>query len=191
MLIDFEQVQDKVEKICSSKDYRELVELTAECDEIYIIGNGGLHYVGSHMATDMTRLIENKSVYSFDSFGFITSTANDHGYEEVFQRWLNATIRKDNLKNILVIGLSCSGASSNIINTLRWANSEGANHFLIAGADRKPTDVKGLQMGFDYFHTVEVATMFLLYELIHQVGAACPSIKKENLRNVNSALREF
>ena len=191
MLIDFEKVQSRVEQICKSNDYLELIELTKSASDIYIIGNGGLHYVGSHMATDMTRLIEDKSVYSFDSFGFITSTANDHGYEEVFQRWLNATIRQDNFSNILVIGLSCSGASSNIINTLRWIKSKGGNIFLLAGANKKPLDIKGLQMGFEYFHTVEVATMFLLYELIHQVGSECPSIKKENLRNVTSSLREF
>ena len=103
MLIDFENVQSRVESICKSNEFLELIEFTKSASEIYIIGNGGLHYVGSHMATDMTRLIEDKSVYSFDSFGFITSTANDHGYEEVFQRWLNATIRPDNFSNILVI----------------------------------------------------------------------------------------
>jgi len=191
MKIDFEDVQNKVENICQSTDYIDLVNLTKSSKEIYIIGNGGLHYVGSHMATDMTRLIDNKSVYSFDSFGFITSNANDHGYEEVFQRWLNSTIRNENFPNILVIGLSCSGASSNIINTLRWVKSMGGKIFLIAGANKKPLDVKGLQMGFEYFHTVEVATMFLLYELIHQVGSECPSIQNENLRNVESPLRQF
>ncbi len=191
MLIDFENVQSRVESICKSNEFLELIEFTKSASEIYIIGNGGLHYVGSHMATDMTRLIEDKSVYSFDSFGFITSTANDHGYEEVFQRWLNATIRPDNFSNILVIGLSCSGASSNIVNTLRWIKAMGGNIFLLAGANKKPNDIKGLQMGFEYFHTVEVATMLMLYELIHQVGSECPSIEKENLRNVKSSLRQF
>lgn len=191
MLIDFENVQSRVESICKSNEFLELIEFTKAASEIYIIGNGGLHYVGSHMATDMTRLIEDKSVYSFDSFGFITSTANDHGYEEVFQRWLNATIRPDNFSKILVIGLSCSGASSNIVNTLRWINAKGGNIFLLAGANKKPNDIKGLQMGFEYFHTVEVATMLMLYELIHQVGSECPSIEKENLRNVKSSLRQF
>ena len=191
MLIDFENVQSRVESICKSNEFLELIEITQSASEFYIIGNGGLHYVGSHMATDMTRLIEDKSVYSFDSFGFITSTANDHGYEEVFQRWLNATIRPDNFSNILVIGLSCSGASSNIVNTLRWIKAMGGNIFLLAGANKKPNDIKGLQMGFEYFHTVEVATMLMLYELIHQVGSECPSIEKENLRNVKSSLRQF
>ena len=62
---------------------------------------------------------------------------------------------------------------------------------LMAGADKKPNDIDGLQMNFEYFHTVEVASMFILYELIHRIGASCPSIRKENLRNVNSSLREY
>ena len=61
MLIDFENVQSRIEDICQSSDYFELIELTKLASDIYIIGNGGLHYVGSHMATDMTRLIEDKS----------------------------------------------------------------------------------------------------------------------------------
>ena len=143
------------------------------------------------MSTDLTRLVPGKSFYSFDSFGFITSAANDYGYEEVFTRWLRALISHNDLSNSLLIGMSCSGGSINIKNALEWMSEEGGNIYMIAGADKKPIGMPGIQMGFEYFHTVEIATMFLLYELIHRVGAGCPSIKKENLRNVNSPLRAF
>jgi phosphoheptose isomerase len=189
MLIDFEHVEARVEQICNSPLYNLLVESVQEAEDVFIVANGGLHYVGSHLATDMCRLIPNRTFYSFDSFGFITSSANDYGYEQVFVRWLEATAGHKDLSRTLVLGLSCSGSSKNVVDALRWSINKGGNAFMIAGADRKPEDIPGLQMGFEYFHTVEVACMFLLYELIHRVGHDCPSIKSENLRNVNSSLR--
>lgn len=189
MLIDFEKVESRIEHICDSPKYNALVESVQEAEDVFVVANGGLHYVGSHLATDMCRLIPNKSFYSFDSFGFITSSANDYGYEQVFVRWLEATVGHKDLSRTLVLGLSCSGSSKNVVDALRWSINKGGNAFMIAGANKKPEDIPGLQMGFDYFHTVEVACMFLLYELIHRVGHDCPSIKAENLRNVNSPLR--
>ena len=88
MLIQFENIENKFEKAVTSESYYELVEKIKKANRIYVIGNGGLHFVASHMATDMSRLIENKAVYSFDSVGYITSNSNDHGFSEVFTRWL-------------------------------------------------------------------------------------------------------
>lgn len=189
MIIDFENVESRTVEICDTREYDLLIQSVMDCDEIFIVANGGLHYVGSHLSTDMCRLIPAKTFYSFDSFGFITSSANDYGYEQVFVRWLEATIAHKDLSRTLVIGLSCSGASRNVVDALRWTISKGGRSFMIAGANKKPDDIPGLQMGFEFFHTVEVACMFLLYELIHRVGHDCPSINVENLRNVNSPLR--
>ena len=45
------------------------------------------------MACDMTRLIPMKTFHSFESVGFITSNANDYGYDNLFQRWLETIVR--------------------------------------------------------------------------------------------------
>lgn len=189
MLIDFEDVYQRCEGLTQTSEFATLVNLFEHCDEIYIVANGGLHYVGSHLATDMSRLIDGKVVHSFDSFGFITSAANDYGYDQVFVRWLTSVASHKDLSKSLILGLSCSGASKNVVDAITWADNNGASSFLIAGADRLPLHLNGLQMEFEYFHTVEVACMILLYELIHRVGRNCPSIRHENLRNVNSPLR--
>ena len=65
MLIDFEDCQNRVEALVETEEYTNLVNLTKQCNQIYIIGNGGLHYVASHMSTDLTRLVPGKSFYSF------------------------------------------------------------------------------------------------------------------------------
>lgn len=191
MKIDFENIEEKSKKIFSSTKYDELVESINKAKKIFVIGNGGLHFVASHMATDMTRLIDNKVVYSFDSFGFITSNSNDHGFDQVFIKWLNSMTSVENPEDCLVVGLSCSGNSSNIIGALHNADKENISTFMISGQKSKilKEDINELVFECEYFHTVEVLCMMMFYDLIHRVGSHCPSISKEKKRMSNSSLR--
>ena len=86
--INFENIEEKCINIATTAEYNLLVDKINRAKKIFLIGNGGLHFVANHMATDLTRLINNKVVYSFESVGFITSNANDHGFEKMFVRWL-------------------------------------------------------------------------------------------------------
>ena len=79
MLTDFENIEEKYRTAVGGEEYQLLCEKVNRTRRIFLIGNGGLHYVASHMATDLSRLIPDKAVHSFDSVGFITSNANDHG----------------------------------------------------------------------------------------------------------------
>ena len=133
MLIDFENIQEKCNVASSSDEYAILVKKVQQAKKIFVIGNGGLHYVASHMATDLSRLIPGKAVYSFDSVGFVTSNANDHGYEQLFVRWLETIADVENADECLVIGLSCSGNSANVINALHYSRDVGFDTFMISG----------------------------------------------------------
>ena len=119
MIINFENIEEKCKKAFSSTEYDLLVDKINKSKKIFVIGNGGLHFVASHMATDMSRLISDKAVYSFDSVGFITSNSNDHGFDQAFVRWLETMASVEEPKDCLVIGLSCSGNSSNIIGAMK------------------------------------------------------------------------
>ena len=160
--------------------------------KIFLIGNGGLHYVASHMATDLSRLIPDKAVFSFDSVGFITSNANDHGYNKIFIRWLDTITPSDDPEDCLVIGLSCSGNSPNVIETLHWAEDRNIATFLISGTDSEQLrdDIDELPIRCEYFHTVEVATLMIFYDLSHRTGNHCPSIDQEKRRLFDSPLRK-
>ena len=56
-LTNFENIEDKFANVVSSEEYQQLVNLFQKHDEIYVVANGGLHYVASHMATDISRLV--------------------------------------------------------------------------------------------------------------------------------------
>jgi len=191
MHIDFENIENKLASSIDSDEYKNLVDKIKKVDRIYLLGNGGLHFVAGHMSTDLTRLIKNKVAYSFDSVGFVTSNANDHGFENLFVRWLETTSSVDSPEKCLVIGMSCSGNSTNVVNALDWAEKNNYKTFLISGqkSQNLSAGIDELTFNCKYFHTVEVLCMMLFYDVVHAVGSLCPSINEEKKRLVNSSLR--
>jgi len=193
MMINFENIEQKCNDVSSTEEYASLITKIQNAKKIFLIGNGGLHYVASHMATDLSRLIPDKAVFSFDSVGFITSNANDHGYNQIFVRWLETISHKvDTPEDCLVVGLSCSGNSANVVDALHWAKDNGYGTFMMSGQKSAAlrSDVDELNMNCDYFHTVEVMTMMMFYDLIHRTENRCPSIGQEKERLADSPLRK-
>jgi len=180
-MINFENIEEKLNQTCNSEEWRSLVTKFLKAKKIYIIGNGGLHFTAAHAATDCTRLIANKTCYSFDTSGYITSCANDHGYENVFIRWLETSVIEKEIDDSLVIGMSCSGNSKNITRCLSWANSKGFKTFMISGRKSKRLEsrIEEIDLNCKFFHTVEVLCLILFYQMIHEMGFECPTILKE------------
>ena len=179
--IDFENIDQKLQETVERKIWKELINKFKNCKKIYLIANGGLHFTAAHAATDCTRLIPNKTVYSFDTTGYITSCANDYGYENLFIRWLETSVIEEEIKDSMVIGMSCSGNSKNVTRCLSWANSKGYETFMISGkkSKRLQPDINEINLECKYFHTVEVLCLVLFYQIIHEMGCECPSIVKE------------
>jgi D-sedoheptulose 7-phosphate isomerase len=190
--IDFENIEEKLEQAVQSKIFNSIVEKINKCNKVFLIGNGGLHFVAGHMSTDLTRLIPDKVAYSFDSFGFITSNANDHGFNNIFTRWIETVSLSSEISDSLIIGMSCSGNSSNVIDCLHWANSKGYNTAMLSGqkSEMLLSSIDELVFDCEYFHTVEVLCMMLFYEIIHRTDNKCPSIKGEKVRLKDSPLRK-
>lgn len=193
MEIDFEDIEVKCKAASATDEYEILVNKVNKAKKIFLIGNGGLHFIASHMATDLSRLIPDKVVYSFDSVGFITSNSNDHGFEQVFVRWLETMTSVEDVEECLVIGLSCSGNSSNVINALHWADDSKMSTFLISGdvSESLRGNIDELPIRCKYFHTVEVSILMMFYDLIHRTGNHCPAIREEKDRLADSPLRNI
>lgn len=191
MKINFENIEQRCRTAVETSEYSMLIEKVRKAKKIFLLGNGGLHFVAGHMATDLTRLIPDKVVYSFDSVGFITSNANDHGFANLFVRWLETVATIEDHSECLVVGMSCSGNSSNIINALHWADNGNYDTFMISGQKslKLKDHINELSFECEYFHTVEVLCMMIFYEMIHRTDNKCPSIKGEKVRLKNSPLR--
>lgn len=174
--VDFENISEKFDLVRSSNEYKKFCEDLDKRSRIVVIGNGGLHFVAAHMACDISRLVPGKSVQSFDSVGFITSNANDYGFDNIFTRWLDTSILPGEEDHSMIVGLSCSGRSKNVVNALNWANERSIPGWMISGS-HSPSGINSLNFNCKYYHTVEALSLMLFYDMIHQIGHECPSIE--------------
>ena len=90
---------------------------------IWLIGNGGSATTASHFATDLTRCIgvDSKKLKSFslcDNNGIITAIGNDFGFENIFLRQIEQNCESEDL----LIAISASGNSENLLKAITWAN---------------------------------------------------------------------
>jgi D-sedoheptulose 7-phosphate isomerase len=106
-------------------------------NKIYICGNGGSAHTASHFITDwskMYHLATNKKIEAYaltDNIGLITAFANDISFKEIFSGQLKSVLSEGDL----LIGISGSGNSENIIKALEYANSINATTLAILGYD--------------------------------------------------------
>lgn len=187
--LDFENIEKKFQETLKLPTYKKFLEDFKSADEIFVVGNGGLWAVGNHASDDCNRLFAkaglNKYVHSMDSQCLITSVANDYGYNNMFIKWLE--LHKKRLgknKKIMVIGLSCSGTSKNVVSALFWAVQNGFLTAMICGQPSNvlPNGINEVCLHTKYFHTTEVLSLIIFYELIHSCGAQCPTIHDEIVR---------
>lgn len=102
---------------------------------VYIMGNGGSAATASHMVCDLTAppisagLPRIPAIALTDNFSVISARANDINYESIFTEQLVSYLKKGDI----VIGISASGNSPNIINAIEYANTHGARTVGFAG----------------------------------------------------------
>ena len=105
--------------------------------KIYIMGNGGSSATASHMASDLGAGLRRRDIINFDvvSLGdnssVITAIANDIGYENIFYMQLKGLINPDDV----IIAISCSGNSPNIIKATDYAKNIGCEIIGVTGFD--------------------------------------------------------
>lgn len=104
---------------------------------IYICGNGGSASTASHYANDFNKGLSEFLDKKFrficlnDNVPTLMAVANDIGYEEVFRFPLLNKLKPEDL----VIGISGSGNSKNVVNALTYAKECGVRTMGIVGYD--------------------------------------------------------
>lgn len=106
-----------------------LTEQIRGARRVYIIGNGGSYANAMHIANDLNSC--GVRAYTLDP-ATLTAWANDHGYEFVFSKW----IMLHGEPGDLLIALSGSGKSPNILNAITAATVIGMNVARIFGAPK-------------------------------------------------------
>ncbi len=104
-----------------------------EGGNLFSCGNGGSHCDAMHFAEEFTgRYRKDRRAIGALALGdpsHVTCVSNDYGFEAVFSRQLEGLGRRGDL----LIGLSTSGNSKNVINAFRVAREKGIKTVALLG----------------------------------------------------------
>lgn len=127
-------LRESLDFLIQNSQIEEFSTLTNQClqaissgGRIFFMGNGGSAAEATHLAAEFVSkcCIDHDpwpAMALNDSISAITAIGNDYGFEEIFSRQVKAFANSQSV----VIGLSTSGKSSNVLRGLRTARSMGA-----------------------------------------------------------------
>ena len=155
--------KDKINSIC------ELIKNTSDNGgTVYIAGNGGSASTASHISTDLTKNAKVKAM-TFNDANLITCFSNDYGYEN----WLSAAVRYYVKPKDLVILLSVSGESKNLLNAANLCNKEKIKFVTITGAKKDNSLSKKGNINYwinsKAYNIVETVQMLILVSIIDKI----------------------
>lgn len=149
---------------------------------VFLCGNGGSAANASHIAADLVKLTAPatgprlRAVALGEGMPGLTAAANDLAYEDVYVEQLKAFLEPGDL----VVGLSTSGTSPNVLRALDFATSAGATTAGITGIAGSPLEARSEHVVLIPSHSVqhiEDATMVvghLLCLLVRDLIARMP-----------------
>lgn len=101
---------------------------TGDIKRIYFIGNGGSNSICSHMMEDYAKIGRFRT-HAFSDASLITCYANDYGYERAMAEWLKLHFEPGDL----LVAISSSGESKNILNAVAQARELGGRVISLSG----------------------------------------------------------
>lgn len=105
-----------------------LLKAREQGNTVFIMGNGGSASTASHFLCDIAKGTSHSADKRFkvvclnDNMAIMMAYANDMSYEDVFVEQLKNQLQKDDV----VIGISGSGNSKNILKAIDYANKNNA-----------------------------------------------------------------
>lgn len=134
----FERVSNTLLKI-NTIDVIKLVKLLLKArstdNTIFIFGNGGSGATASHVTGDFLKGISYGLDIRFkvqclnDNISGLMAISNDLSYQEIFIEQLRTFLKKDDV----VIGISGSGNSMNVVKAMEYAGKKGATTVAFCG----------------------------------------------------------
>lgn len=116
-----------------------VVQALEKCGKVMWFGNGGSAADAQHMAAELVvRYVKNRrplaSIALTTDTSILTAHPNDYDFETVFARQVEALVKPEDV----VIGLSTSGKSPNVLAGLKAAKALGATTVALTGAAPNP-----------------------------------------------------
>ncbi len=160
-------------------------------NKLIFAGNGASASISSHAATDFTQHAKVRTV-CFNDHNLITAYSNDYGYEN----WVARALESYADSGDLVVLVSSSGKSSNIINAAEYAREHHLEVVTFSGfAPDNPLRTKGLlnfwvdSRAYNVVESVHLIWILAVANLLDQ-GEENPSFLKKHFMEHEQALFE-
>ncbi|CDG98148.1 D-sedoheptulose 7-phosphate isomerase [Xenorhabdus bovienii] len=138
-------------------------------------GNGGSHCDAMHFAEELTgRYRENRPGYpgiAISDPSHLSCVSNDFGYDYVFSRYLEAVGQKGDV----LLGISTSGNSGNIIKAIEAARAKGMKVITLTGKDggkmagTADVEIRVPHFGYaDRIQEIHIKVIHILIQLIEK-----------------------
>lgn len=143
-----------------------LKSIVDKFNKIILIGNGGSNSIASHISVDYTKFLK-KQTLSFSDASRLTAYINDYGRDQAYEQF----IREFSDKNTLIILISSSGNSMNIINAAKYCEKNSFTYIALSGF-KKDNKLNNMNANFKYwvdaesYGVVEIAHETLLHSIV-------------------------
>jgi D-sedoheptulose 7-phosphate isomerase len=137
-LLESARLKELVSELCADTILQSVLIITESLrngGKVVLLGNGGSASDAQHIAAELVGkfLLERQALPAIaltTNTSVLTALGNDYGYETVFRRQIEALVNTGDV----VIGLSTSGNSPNVIAALELAKQKGAKTLALTGA---------------------------------------------------------
>ena len=153
----------------TTKNLQEVVEIVFNAlstgKKLLLCGNGGSAADAQHIAAEFTgRFFKNRNALFAEALhvnsSYMTAVANDYGFEKVYSRLLEAKGIKDDV----LIAISTSGNSPNIVNAVQKAKEIGMITISFTGQnDSKIKDLSQICLQSPSKNTPRIQEIHILF----------------------------
>ena len=133
--------------------------------KIIIAGNGGSAAIASHFSVDMTKNAGIRCI-NFNESDLLTCFSNDYGYDH----WVEKSLQFYADAGDLIIIISSSGKSKNMINAVKFAKKKGHKVVTLTGFKKKNQVSKLGDLNFNInsknYNQIENLHQFILLTMV-------------------------
>ena len=153
-----------LKEIDNAYDKKHLLEKSvSKFQKIIILGNGGSQAIASHISQDYSKKLGKQS-FTFSDPSRLTCYINDFGMENANVEFLKQFADKETL----VIIISSSGNSMNMVNSANWCDQQGINFASLTGFS-KDNKMNSFSSSFKMFDFWVDSSDYGIVECVHQI----------------------
>ena len=133
--------------------------------KVYIVGNGGSSSIASHVSVDLAK-VANIPSNTFNNSNLITCFANDYGHDN----WVTEAIKAYMQKNDMIILISSSGTSLNIVNAAKYCKEKNISLITLSGfSNNNPLSKLGninIHVQSESYNFIEMSHHIILVSIV-------------------------